>query len=132
MFDLIKSVGDYGVLVVIAGLFLYVYVSDRNYYKERDERFHRSQDEWYKNSMATNDKLAKIIESNSCTVADYGKTLEKHSEDSSMSFADLGKKIDKVDRQMAILSDSTKELATKEMAEEIHSEIKELKKEVKK
>ena len=54
MLEVIKAVSDFGVLLVIAGLFLYFYISDRkNWQKNQDKRFERSNE--------INDKLTNII-----------------------------------------------------------------------
>ena len=120
MLELAKAISEYGILIVIAGLFLYFYISDRRVWqKNQDKQFERSNE--------INDKLTEIIAKNTSGLDLYKTSLNKHSCDSKQSFDDLNSKVDRIDDKIDLLHSTTKELATKEMAEEIKEEVRNLK-----
>lgn len=116
-----KAISEYGILMVIAGIFLYFYISDkRSWAKTQEKQFERSNE--------INDKLAKIIAENTVKINAHESILDKHTIDSEQNFDKLGSKIDEIDSKIDKLQDYTKETATKQMAEEIKKEVRELKK----
>ena len=120
MIETTKAITEYGILMVIAGVFLYFYISDkRSWAKTQEKQFERSNE--------INDKLTKIIAENTVKINMHESTLDKHSNDSRQSFDELGSKIDKIDDKIDMLQAHTKETATKEMAEEIKKEVQSLK-----
>lgn len=119
MLEVIKAVSDFGVLLVIAGLFLYFYISDRkNWQKNQDKRFERSNE--------INDKLTNIIIDNTTRLNIHETILDKHAEDSKDSLNSLNIKVDRIDTKIEKLQRTTNELVTKEMAEEIKEEVRNL------
>lgn len=119
MLEVIKAVSDFGVLLVIAGLFLYFYISDRkNWQKNQDKRFERSNE--------INDKLTNIIIDNTTRLNIHESILDKHAEDSKNSLNGLNMKVDRIDTKIEKLQRTTNELVTKEMAEEIKEEVRNL------
>lgn len=119
MLELAKAISEYGILIVIAGLFLYFYISDRRVWqKNQDKQFERSNE--------INDKLTEIIANNTSRLDLHETSLNQHSCDSKQSFDDLNNRVDKIDDKIDILHSTTKELATKEMAEEIKEEVRNL------
>lgn len=120
MFELAKAISEYGILIVIAGLFLYFYISDRKaWQKNQDKQFERSNE--------INDKLTEIIAKNTSRLDLHETSLNKHSCDSKQSFDDLNSRVDRIDDKIDLLQSTTKELATKAMAEEIKEEVRSLK-----
>lgn len=120
MIETTKAISEYGILMVIAGIFLYFYITDkRAWTKSQEKQFERSNE--------INDKLTKIIAENTSKINIHESTLDKHSADSRQSFDELGSKIDKIDSKIDQLQDYTKEVVTKEMAEEIKKEVRSLK-----
>lgn len=120
MLEVIKAISDFGVLLVIAGLFLYFYIADRkNWQKNQDKRFERSNE--------INDKLTDIIIDNTTRLNIHESILDKHSNDSKQSLNDLNSKVDRIDNKIETLQQTTNELVTKEMAEEIKEEVRSLK-----
>lgn len=120
MLELAKAVSEFGILLVIAGLFLYFYIGDRkNWQKNQDKRFERSNE--------INDKLTNIIIDNTTRLNLHESILDKHAEDSKQSLSDLNSKVDRIDDKIETLQQTTNELATKEMAEEIKEEVRSLK-----
>ena len=120
MLETTKAIADFGLLIVIAGLFLYFYITDkRSWQKSQDKQFERSNE--------INDKLANIIASNTSRLDMHENSLDKHSVESAHRFEDLNSKIDKIDSKMETLQATTNELVTKEMAEDIKAELKSLK-----
>lgn len=120
MLEVIKAISDFGVLLVIAGLFLYFYIADRkNWQKNQDKRFERSNE--------INDKLTNIIIDNTTRLNIHETILDKHAEDSKQSLNDLNSKVDRIDNKIETLQQTTNELVTKEMAEEIKEEVRSLK-----
>ena len=121
MMETTKAISEYGILMVIAGIFLYFYISDkRSWAKTQEKQFERSNE--------INDKLTKIIAENTAKINIHETTLDKHTADSKQSFDELNSKVDRIDSKLETLQSTTKELATKEMAEEIKREVRELKK----
>lgn len=121
MIDLIKSISDLGVLVVIAGIYLWVSISDRKEYRQ-------SQTKWMEESTKISDRLANIIATNTVRLDNFEDKLKNHDSVAESHFDDLGARIEKIDAKLETLQETTKELATKEMAEEIKKEVRELKK----
>ena len=120
MLETTKAVADFGVLIVIAGLFLYFYITDkRSWQKSQEKQFDRSNE--------INDKLTSIIDNQSSRLDLHEASLDKHSTDSARRFENLNSKIDKIDNKMDTLQATTNELVTKEMAEDIKEELKSLK-----
>ena len=120
MLELAKAISEYGILIVIAGLFLYFYISDkRTWQKNQDKQFERSNE--------INDKLTEIIAKNTSRLDIHETSLSKHSCDSKQSFDDLNSRVDKIDDKIDLLQSTTNELATKAMAEEIKEEVRSLK-----
>lgn len=120
MLELAKAISEYGILIVIAGLFLYFYIYDRRVWqKNQDKQFERSNE--------INDKLTEIIAKNTSRLDLHETSLNKHSYDTKHSFDDLNSRVDKIDDKIDLLQSTTKELATKEMAEEIKEEVRSLK-----
>ncbi|MDU3152824.1 MAG: hypothetical protein E6706_00875 [Anaerococcus hydrogenalis] len=73
-------------MIVIAGLFLYFYISDRRVWqKNQDKQFERSNE--------INDKLTEIIAKNTSGLDLYETSLNKHSCDSKQSFDDLNSRV---------------------------------------
>ena len=120
MMETTKAISEYGILMVIAGIFLYFYISDKkSWAKTQEKQFERSNE--------INDKLTKIIAENTAKINIHESILDKHTIDSKESFDELGSKIDKIDDKINQLQDYTKEVVTKEMAEEIKKEVQSLK-----
>ena len=120
MLETTKAGSEYGILIVIAGIFLYFYITDkRSWQKSQEKQFDRSNE--------INDKLTSIIDNQSSRLDLHEASLEKHSAESAHRFEDLNSKIDKIDNKMDTLQATTKELVTKEMAEDIKEELKSLK-----
>ena len=120
MLELTKAISEFGVLIIIAALFLYFYVSDkRSWQKNQERQFERSNE--------INDKLANIIADNTTRLNMHESILDKHAEDSKQSLHDLNSKVDRIDDKIETLQQTTNELVTKEMAEEIKEEVRSLK-----
>lgn len=120
MLETTKAVADFGILIVIAGIFLYFYITDkRSWQKSQDKQFDRSNE--------INDKLTSIIDNQSARLDLHEASLDKHSVESANRFENLNAKIDKIDEKMETLQATTNELVTKEMAEDIKAELKSLK-----
>lgn len=121
MIDLIKSISDLGVLVVIAGIYLWVSISDRKEYRQ-------SQTKWMEESTKISEKLANIIATNTVRLDNFEDKLKDHSNTAENHFDTLGSKIEMIDSKLETLQETTKELATRQMAEEIKKEVRNLKK----
>ena len=120
MMETTKAISEYGILMVIAGIFLYFYIADkRSWAKTQEKQFERSNE--------INDKLTKIIAENTAKINIHETTLDKHTADSKQSFDELESKIDKIDGKIDLLQANTNEIATKEMAEEVKEEVRSLK-----
>lgn len=120
MLELAKAVSEFGVLIIIAALFLYFYISDkRSWQKNQEKQFERSNE--------INDKLTDIIIDNTTRLNEHETILDKHAEDSKDSLNSLNIKVDRIDDKIETLQKTTNELATKEMAEEIKEEVRSLK-----
>lgn len=119
MLETTKAISEYGILVVIAGIFLYFYISDkRSWQKSQDKQFERSNE--------INDKLTNIIIDNTTRLNIHESILDKHAEDSKDSLNGLNMKVDRIDTKIEKLQRTTNELVTKEMAEEIKEEVRNL------
>ena len=121
MINIIRSISDLGVLVVIAGIYLWVSISDRKEYRQ-------SQTKWMEESTKISEKLANIIATNTVRLDNFEDKLKNHDSVAESHFDDLGSRIEKIDAKLETLQETTKELATKEMAEEIKKEVRNLKK----
>lgn len=121
MINIIRSISDLGVLVVIAGIYLWVSISDRKEYRQ-------SQTKWMEESTKISEKLANIIATNTVRLDNFEDKLKDHDTTAESHFDDLGARIEKIDSKLETLQETTKELATKEMAEEIKKEVRNLKK----
>lgn len=121
MINIIRSISDLGVLVVIAGIYLWVSISDRKEYRQ-------SQTKWMEESTKISEKLANIIATNTVRLDNFEDKLKDHDSTAESHFDDLGARIEKIDSKLETLQETTKELATKEMAEEIKKEVRNLKK----
>lgn len=120
MLEITKAVADFGVLIVIAGIFFYFSITDkRTWQRNQDKRFEKSNE--------INDKLTNIIADNTTMLNIHEAILDKHSADSKQSLGDLNSKVDKIDDKIDKLQSTTNELFTKEMAEDIKKELKDLK-----
>ena len=120
MLEITKAVADFGVLIVIAGIFFYFYITDKRAWQ-------RSQDKQFERSNEINDKLTNIIADNTAKLNIHEAILDKHSSDSKQSLGNLNSKVDKIDDKIDKLQSTTNELFTKEMAEDIKKELKDLK-----
>lgn len=120
MMETIKAVSEYGLSVVLAAIFVYFYIVDKRTWQNTQER-------QFERSNEINDKLTKIISENTAKINLHETILDKHTSDSKQSFDELGSKIDKIDDKIDQLQDYTKEVVTKEMAEEIKKEVQSLK-----
>lgn len=120
MLELTKAISEYGILMVIAGVFLYFYFTDKRAWLKSQER-------WFDRSNEINDKLTSIIAENTAKINIHESTLDKHTAESKQSFDELGSKIDRIDGKIDMLQAHTKETATREMAEEIKEEVRSLK-----
>lgn len=121
MINIIRSISDLGVLVVIAGIYLWVSISDRKEYRQ-------SQTKWMEESTKISDKLANIIATNTVRLDNFEDKLKDHSNTAENHFDTLGSKIEMIDSKLETLQETTKELATRQMAEEIKKEVRNLKK----
>lgn len=121
MINIIRSISDLGVLIVIAGIYLWVSISDRKEYRQ-------SQTKWMEESTKISEKLANIIATNTVRLDNFEDKLKNHDSVAESHFDDLGSRIEKIDAKLETLQETTKELATKEMAEEIKKEVRNLKK----
>ena len=120
MINIIRSISDLGVLVVIAGIYLWVSISDRKEYRQ-------SQTKWMEESTKISDKLATIIATNTVRLDNFEDKLKDHSNTAENHFDTLGSKIEMIDSKLETLQETTKELATRQMAEEIKKEVRNLK-----
>ncbi|WP_311482542.1 hypothetical protein [uncultured Anaerococcus sp.] len=121
MINIIRSISDLGVLVVIAGIYIWVSISDRKEYRQ-------SQTKWMEESTKISDKLANIIATNTVRLDNFEDKLKDHSNTAENHFDTLGSKIEMIDSKLETLQETTKELATRQMAEEIKKEVRNLKK----
>lgn len=121
MINIIRSISDLGVLVVIAGIYLWVSISDRKEYRQ-------SQTKWMEESTKISEKLANIIATNTVRLDNFEDKLKNHDSVAESHFDDLGSRIEKIDAKLETLQETTKELATRQMAEEIKKEVRNLKK----
>lgn len=120
MLEITRAISEYGILLVIAGIFLWFYITDK-------KSWQKSQDKMFERSNEINDKLTSIISANTVKVDEHSNSLNRHSDESKHSFDDLNQRVDRIDNKVDKLQATTKELATKEMAEEIKEELKNLK-----
>lgn len=120
MLEITKAIADFGVLLVIAGIFLYFYITDKRSWQ-------KSQDKMFERSNEINDKLTSIIAGNTVKMDEHSNSLNRHSSESKQYFDDLNQRVERIDTKVDKLQATTKELATKEMAEDIKEELKNLK-----
>ena len=78
-------------------------------------------------STKISDRLANIIATNTVRLDNFEDKLKDHNSTAESHFDDLGSKIEKIDAKLETLQETTKELATKEMVEEIKEEVRSLK-----
>lgn len=74
--DLINSISENGILIVIAGVFLYTYITDRKTNKERDLMFNES----LKLLSEGNQNIAKILDLLNINACNNDKLLREHDE----------------------------------------------------
>ena len=74
--DLIKAISENGILIVIAGVFLYTYITDRKTNKERDLMFNAS----LKLLSEGNQNIAKILDLLNINSCNNDKLLREHDE----------------------------------------------------
>lgn len=74
--DLINSISENGILIVIAGVFLYTYITDRKTNKERDLMFNAS----LKLLSEGNQNIAKILDLLNINSCNNDKLLREHDE----------------------------------------------------
>ena len=74
--DLITAISENGILIVIAGVFLYTYITDRKTNKERDLMFNAS----LKLLSEGNQNIAKILDLLNINSCNNDKLLREHDE----------------------------------------------------
>lgn len=74
--DLITTISENGILIVIAGVFLYTYITDRKTNKERDLMFNAS----LKLLSEGNQNIAKILDLLNINSCNNDKLLREHDE----------------------------------------------------
>ena len=74
--DLIKAISESGVLIVIAGVFLYTYISDKKNNKERDEKYNES----LRLLSESNRNIAKALDLLNVSSCNNDKLLREHDE----------------------------------------------------
>lgn len=74
--ELIKAISENGILIVIAGVFLYTYITDRKANKERDLMFNAS----LKLLSEGNQNIAKILDLLNINSCNNDKLLREHDE----------------------------------------------------
>ena len=72
--DLITAISENGILIVIAGVFLYTYITDRKTNKERDLMFNES----LKLLSEGNQNIAKILDLLNINACNNDKLLREH------------------------------------------------------
>ena len=125
---LIEAITKYGILVVIAAIFLWFYWQDREDARKNRAEDRKLREEQIDKSTEINVKLSEIIASNNIKIDNFTEHLKNHEKSADTNFDSLGDKIETIDSKLETLQETTKELATKEMAEEIKKEVRELKK----
>lgn len=78
-------------------------------------------------STKISDKLANIIAANTVRLDNFEDKLKDHNITAESHFDTLGSKIEMIDSKLETLQETTKELATRQMAEEIKKEVRNLK-----
>ena len=74
--DLIKAISESGVLIVIAGVFLYTYIMDKKNNKERDEKYNES----LRLLSESNRNIAKALDLLNVSSCNNDKLLREHDE----------------------------------------------------
>ena len=126
--ELIEAITKYGILVVIAAIFLWFYWQDREDARKNRAEDRKLREEQISKSTEINVKLSEIIAGNTIKIDYFVESLKNHEKSADTNFDFLGDKIEKIDSKLETLQETTKELATKEMAEEIKKEVRDLKK----
>lgn len=126
--ELIEAITKYGILVVIAAIFLWFYWQDREDARKNRAEDRKLREEQISKSTEINVKLSEIIAGNTVRIDNFAASLKNHEKSADTNFGSLGDKIDKIDFKLDTLQETSKELATKEMAEDIKKEVRNLKK----
>lgn len=74
--ELINAISESGILVVISGVFLYTYVSDKKTNKERDEKYNES----LRLLSESNTNIAKALDLLNVSSCNNDKLLREHDE----------------------------------------------------
>lgn len=125
--EVMEAITKYGILVVIAAIFLWFYWQDREDARKNRAEDRKLREEQISKSTEIKVKLSEIIAGNTVKIDTFAETLKSHEKSADTNFDSLGDKIEKIDSKLETLQETTKELATKEMAEEIKKEVRNLK-----
>ena len=126
--ELIEAITKYGILVVIAAIFLWFYWQDREDARKNRAEDRKLREEQISKSTEINVKLSEIIAGSTVRIDHFAESLKNHDKSANTNFDSLGDKIEKIDSKLETLQETTNELVTKEMAEEIKKEVRDLKK----
>lgn len=74
--ELIKAISESGILIVIAGVFLYTYISDKKDNKERDSKYNES----LRLLSESNTNIAKALDLLNVNSSNNDKLLREHDE----------------------------------------------------
>lgn len=74
--EIIQSISDSGILIVIAGVFLYTYISDKKNNVERDEKYNES----LRLLSESNTNIAKALDLLNVSSCNNDKLLREHDE----------------------------------------------------
>lgn len=74
--DLIKAISESGVLIVIAGIFLYTYVNDKKKSEERDRQYNES----LRLLSESNNNIAELVRLLNSQSQNNDKLLREHDE----------------------------------------------------
>ena len=74
--ELINAISESGVLIVIAGVFLYTYIMDKRNNKERDEKYNES----LRLLSESNTNIAKALDLLNVSSCNNDKLLREHDE----------------------------------------------------
>lgn len=121
--EIAKAISEYGILMVLAAIFILVFWQDRKERREDTKEFRQKQEKWYEQSTAINSKLAEIIVTNTQRIDGYNNALNVHSQESGERFGKIEGTLVTVVDKLDVIQDTTQELATKEMLEEVKQEI---------
>lgn len=123
MIEIVKAVSEYGILIVLAAVFILVFWQDRRERREDTKDFRAKQEKWYEQSTAINAKLSDIIAHNNIKIDGYNEALNSHCQESGERFGRIEGTLVTVVNKLDVIQDSTQELATKTMLEEVKQEI---------